>query len=173
MPLCVIAPASLGLINKEHTFPCDTMQFVRLSAIITASVISLISGFHPRAIATDPDYLCFLTTNSGEVVNLSESLCGSKTSKFGSAKDQKFVDAYKNLAMKYPDVRDNLIGNIQRSPEENIQQAKSVCNDLQSGLSLDEIAEDRAEEQTERVGSINVGIINNLATKYYCPEFNN
>jgi len=152
------------------------MKFVRVSATITATVLSLVSGFHTRAIATEPDYICFMTTSSGQVLDLSGSLCHSKTSQLKDANnpDQAFIEAYKHQAMRYPAVSDNLLASIQKSPEEDIQQAKSICSNLRSGLSLDEIKESQSQENNDdRVSTINATIINDLATKYYCPEMNN
>ena len=150
------------------------MKFHRLSATVTAAIIFLIPGLCDRAGSVDPDYLCFFTTNSGEVVDLSESICHSKKSKQGGAKtDKAFIEEYKTRAMKHPDVRDNLLAQIQNSPESDIERAKSVCTDLKAGLTLDEIQEDQAEENVGRAGIVKASIINNLATKYYCPEMSN
>lgn len=150
------------------------MKFCRLSAAITATVISLIPGLHMSAIASEPDYLCFFTTNRGEVVDLSNSICHSKKSKFADgASDKAFIEEYKSLAMKYPDVRDNLIARIQSSPEENIEQAKTICTDLKAGLTLDEIQQDQAAENIERASAVKANIISGLATKYYCPDMSN
>lgn len=150
------------------------MKFRRLSAALTASVISLIPGFHDRAIATEPDYLCFFTTNSGEVVDLSDSICDSKKSKAGEDKsDKAFIEAYKSLAMKHPDVRDNLIANIESSSEADIEKAKGICKDLRAGLTLDEIQEDRTQENIEKASVVKANIISNLATQYYCPDLSN
>jgi hypothetical protein len=152
------------------------MKFIRLSATITATVLSLMSGFHTRAIATEPDYICFMTTSSGQVLDLSDSLCHSKKSQLKDANnpDQAFIEAYKHQAMRYPAVSDNLLASIQESPEEDIRQAKSICSDLRSGVSLDEIKQAQSEENNDdRASTVNATIINNLAAKYYCPEINN
>ncbi len=149
------------------------MKFRRISATITVTVICLISGLQEGAIAAEPDYLCFLATNRGEVVDLSDSICHSKKSKLGNGtSDKAFIEEYKYQAMGYPDVRDNLIAGIQSSPEKNIEQAKAICNDLKSGLTLDEIQQDQGAENTERASVVKANIISALATKYYCPEVN-
>lgn len=147
------------------------MKLLHLSAAITASAIYLIPSLHVRALAIEPDYLCFFKTDSGKVVDLSDSVCHGKKSQFAdAAKNNAFIEAYKNQAMKYPDVRDNLIANIQNSPEEKIEQAKGVCTDLRSGLSMGEIEEDRADENTGRADKINASIVNKLATQYFCND---
>lgn len=150
------------------------MKFRRLSATVTATVVSLIPGFYARAIAAEPNYLCFLTTNRGEVVDLSDSICHSKKSKAGDDKsDKAFIEAYKSQAMNHPDVRDNLIANIESSSEDDIEQAKAICTDLRAGLTLDEIQQDRAEENIERASVVKANIISKLATQYYCPDMSN
>lgn len=150
------------------------MKVGRLSATVTAVVICLIPGLCDRAGSAEPDYLCFLTTNSGEVVDLSNSICHSKESKHAGAKaDKAFIEEYKSRAMRHPDVRDNLIAQIQNSPESDIERAKGVCTDLKAGLTLDEIQEDQAQENVGRASMVKTSIINSLATKYYCPEMSN
>lgn len=145
------------------------MKLLHLSAAITATALSLIPSLHVRALATEPDYLCFFKTDSGKVVDLSESVCHSKKPT-DTAKNNAFIEAYKNQAMKYPDVRDNLIANIQNSPEDKIEQARGVCTDLKAGLSMDEIEESQAEENIGRAGRINASIVNKLATQYFCND---
>lgn len=150
------------------------MKFRCLSATLTATVISLIPGFYARAIATEPNYLCFLTTNRGEVVDLSESICDAKKPKAGDDKKNKaFIEAYKSQAMNHPDVRDNLIANIESSSEDDIEQAKGICKDLRAGLTLDEIQQDRAGENSEQASVVKANIISDLATQYYCPDMSN
>lgn len=146
------------------------MKIFRLSAALTATVISLMPGFHARAIAVDPDYLCFMLTPSGKSMDLSQSLChsGNSSQKVVST-DQAFVDEYMRQAMNYPDLKDSLLASIKNSPQENIRKAKDVCESLEEGLSLDEIAQQQAGENNDKSKLANATIINNLATKYYCP----
>lgn len=150
------------------------MKIFHLSATVTAAAIALISGFSTGAIAREPDHLCFISTTSGEILDLSESLCGSKKTKFAKAAktDQAFIDEYKRQALKYPAVRDNLLSSITSAPEDNIRQAKSVCQGLDEGLTLDEIAQEQARENN-KAKIANAAIINDLAIKYYCPGMNN
>jgi hypothetical protein len=151
------------------------MKFFPLSATVAATLISLAPSLYTPAIASDPDYACFITTSSGRVLDLSDSLCHTKKSsqKDADNPDKAFIEAYKEQAMSYPEVRDNLIARVQRSPEANIDRAKSVCSDLRAGLTMDEIREDQADENTETANVVNTTIIDSLATKYYCPEISN
>jgi hypothetical protein len=146
------------------------MKSFRLNATIAAATISLVSGFQFQAFAFEPDYLCFVTTGAGEVLDLSQSLCTNKSATSSIATlDKAFIEAYKNQAMQYADVRDNLLAKIQQSPEANIAAAKGVCNDLEAGISLEEIQEHQSEGHEAKADEVNSEIVNRLATQYYCP----
>lgn len=151
------------------------MKILPLSATVAATLISLIPSLSNPAIASDPDYICFATTSSGQVLDLSDSICHAKKSSQQDSgnPDEAFIDAYKQQAMKYSDVKDNLIARVERSPQASIERAKSICSDLRAGLTMDEIAENEANENTERVNVINTSIVNDLAAKYYCPQMSN
>ncbi len=119
------------------------------------------------------DYACFFTTNTGNTVDFSQtSLCGTPKSapKAPVNTDEAFLAEYKRNVMQYAEVRDNLLTNAQQSPQINSLQAQKVCNELKSGLSLDEIKQKQATESAEQSSIVNAQIITNLATKYYCPN---
>jgi hypothetical protein len=119
-----------------------------------------------------PDYACFLTTESGNTVNFSQtSLCGAqKPAPTPVNTDEAFLAEYKRKVMQYAGVRDNLLANAEQSPQVNSLQAQKVCSDLKSGLSLDEIKQKQIAETVEQSSIVNAQIITNLATKYYCPN---
>ena len=148
------------------------MKLLRLSAALSASVISFLPGFHASANAQEPDYFCFMTTQSGQVLDLSKSLCGSKksTAAVPVNSDQAFIEDYKRKVMEYPDVRDKLLASAKQSPELSIRNAKSVCSILKAGFSLDEIQRTETGEKAERSSTVNDAIISSLAPKYYCPK---
>jgi len=142
----------------------------RLNATIAAAAIFLVSGFQFQAFAAEPDYLCFVTTGTGEVLDLSQALCADKATKPSmAALDKAFIEAYKSQAMQHANVRDNLIAKIQQSPEASIAAARSVCNDLEAGISLEEIQEAQSEDHEAEADKVNSEIVNQLATQYYCP----
>ena len=154
------------------------MKFLRLGSALSAAVLA-VPTLHASASVPGSDYVCFMTTEAGQVVNLSESLCKSNkpTTENPAKNDRAFIEDYKrNLReypMEYPDVRNNLLASAEQSPELTISQAKSVCSDLQAGLSWDEIQQSQDEEMVERAEMVNAAIINSLAPKYYCPEMSN
>ena len=153
------------------------MKFL-LNATLSAAVIAVplsTGAIAQRGFAAtqNSDYICFMTTPSGKVVDLSKSMCANKTDQPDviANSDEAFIEAYKQNAMGYPDVSDNLLANLQQSPEVSITQAKKICNDLKAGMSFEEIKNQQAEQTVERASFVNATIINNLATKYYCSGF--
>lgn len=148
------------------------MKFISLA--VSAAVIAFVPGLHESAIAQQADYLCFMTTQSGQIIDLSESVCQLKESAPTAAKpnnDQAFIEDYKRTVSNYPDMRDQLLARVEGSPEQGISEAKNVCSELEAGLSLDEIQQNQASEDFEKVSIFNTSVISTLATKYYCPQF--
>jgi len=151
------------------------MKFVYLGA-----AICLLPGMQLKAIAqVEADYVCFMTTNSGQVVDLSQSICKLTQSPqpvaapVAVSNDQAFIADYKRTLMSYPDVRDKLLTSMEKSPEASISQAKSICNDLKAGISLNDIQQNQVDAATSKAAVFNVSLVTHLATRYYCPEFNN
>lgn len=149
------------------------MKLLRLSAALSAAVVSLLPGLHGGAIAQETEYPCFMTTKSGQVVDLSESVCKLKKSTLAVSanNDQAFMEDYKRTVMDHPDVRNKLLARAERSPEQGIREAKSVCRELEAGLSLDEIQQNQASGNLEKASIFSASVISTLATRYYCPEF--
>ena len=56
------------------------MKLLRLSGAFSIAVLSFVPCFHTHANVLEPDYPCFMITQSGQAVDLSESLCGFKKS---------------------------------------------------------------------------------------------
>lgn len=159
------------------------MKILHLTAAVSAAVISFVPVFHGSANAQENDYDCFMTTQSGQVVDLSESVCGVKKAPAEvsanndpavmSDTDQAFLEDYEQNVMQNPEVRDNLLANAKLAPEQSINQAKNLCNDMKAGLSFNEVQKNYDQEADQKAGLVNEAIINSLATKYYCPEVNN
>lgn len=87
------------------------MKLLYLSAVLSAAVIS-VTGFHARAIAQKPDYACFMTTQSGQIIDLTQSLCGFKKSASTVAKsNQGYIDnsdqSYKEFIENYEQALQN------------------------------------------------------------------
>lgn len=107
--------------------------------------------------------------NSGQLTT--PTRLAKATNSVGS--DQAFIADYQRTVMSYPDVRDKLLASAQKSPESSITQAKSICNDLEVGLSLEDIKMYQTEGIANKVDALNSSIIVTLATKHYCPQFSN
>ncbi|AFZ30802.1 hypothetical protein Glo7428_2288 [Gloeocapsa sp. PCC 7428] len=151
------------------------MKILQFATISTAA-ISFLAGFAP-AIAQDVDYVCYMTTKSGQVLDLSASVCQVNASTrlakatSGVGGDRAFIADYKRTVMSYPQIGDKLLASIERSPESSIMQAKSICNELEIGLTLEDIVYHRTEGVTSTVDNVNSSVIASLATKHYCPQF--
>lgn len=147
------------------------MKLLRLSVAVS-TVFLLFPPAHSPVNAQEQDYVCFMTTQSGKIMDLSESVCGFKksTTSVSANNDRAFIEDYQRNVMEYPEVRDNLLANAQQSPEQSISQAKSLCNVLKAGLSFNEQTYAGEGEAKEKAGIVNAAVINTLATKYYCPE---
>lgn len=147
------------------------MKLLHLGAI---SIVAFGLSISHEAIARAADPICYMTTNSGQIIDLSRSVCKLDASKPGSNaanSDQAFITAYKQTVMNYPDVRDKLLASIQVSPESRISQAKNICSDLEAGLSVDDIQMTQSEGVASKADAFNVSLVTTLATKYYCPQF--
>lgn len=53
------------------------MKFLHLGTVLSAAVLSFLPCFHASA-NQDPNYACFMITESGQVIDLSKSVCGTK-----------------------------------------------------------------------------------------------
>lgn len=148
------------------------MKFLYLGASLVVSF-----GLSLNAIAHEAEHICYMTTNSGQVIDLSKSVCQRNLSNQAGAKtgsgDQAFLTDYKQIVMNYPDARETLLASVERSPESSISQAKSVCNDLEAGLSIEDIRHSHTEGTSNKVDALNVSLITSLAPKYYCPQYRN
>lgn len=149
-----------------------------LSIIVSTTTFSAFSCAQLSAIASEPDYSCYMIAQSGRVVDLSQSLCGSKPTFVDAANiDSLFLADYKQALMKkYPALQDIL---LKQSSQVNVGYAHSVCNGLKSGLSLDTIQNLQADQivrtsdnsLSEGRTIVDLGLIKALAPKYYCPQF--
>jgi hypothetical protein len=50
---------------------------------------------------------------------------------------------------------------------------KMYVIELKEGLSIEEIQQNQVSENYEKANIFNASVVSTLATKYYCPEFNN
>lgn len=154
------------------------MKTLHLSTALSAAIVFFMPGFQSNTQARTPEYLCFMTTNSGQVLDLSNSLCRAEGEQISAlpvsseqANAEAFAAEYNRSLNQYPDVRQQLLANNQQSPEATVLQAKTVCEDLSMGVSLEQIKINQTEESTDRTNLVNAEIVNELAVKHYCPQY--
>ena len=153
------------------------MKTLHLSTALSAAIALLLPGFQPVQART-PAYLCFITTTSGQVLDLTNSLCRDGREPVlalpvnsEQANAQAFTAEYNRSLNRHPEVRQQLLANNQQSPESTIEQAKTICEDLSMGVSLEQIKINQTEESTDRTNLVNAEIVNELAVKHYCPQY--
>lgn len=150
------------------------LKFVRLNAALFTNTLVVLFGAQLSAIAWEPDYSCYMIVTSGQTVDLSDSLCSSVHTIVDAANiDDWFLAEYKQaLVKKYPNVNNIFLG---QETEANIEYARAVCNGLESGLSPDVIQTLQKNQivntLSERRTIVDTQLINLLASKYYCPQF--
>lgn len=148
-----------------------------LGAVMSVAVCLVPGISHNQAVAqTQADYACFFTTSTGETVDFSQSsLCGVQKTVAAAPlnTDEAFLAEYKRNALQYAEVRDSLLASATQSPEVSTMQAKRVCEELKTGMSVDEIKQKQSRETVEQSSIVNAQIVTNLATKYYCPNLGN
>lgn len=126
-----------------------------------------------------PDYLCYMTTAAGQVIDLSESCRSQRRLVPTPSVDSLFLRDYEQAIARIQTNRNIREVLLKQSPESKIEYAQSVCNGLKAGLSptqvqtlqSEQIARTDPNQVTQLGGVITVNIINMLAPKYYCPEF--
>lgn len=99
-----------------------------------------------------------------------------------TSNDQVFIQQYKSSIVHLvnnPESRQFLLDSVQKDPRAIIDMAKAVCKAYKSGLSSKDIIRSESEvllelklsTQQQNTSTNRFVIINVLATKYYCPEF--
>lgn len=154
------------------------MKILHLGAILIAAT-SLLPQLSTTTLAHDADHVCYMKNKSGQIIDLSASICQMDAStrlakvKNATGSDRAFIADYQRAVMGYPDVRDKLLASVQSSPESNITQAKSVCSELEAGLSLEDIQMYQTQGVVNKVDNVNLSVVARLATKHYCPHLSN
>ncbi len=152
---------------------------LKIISFTVVSIVAIAASTPKSAIAQEPDYACYITTSRYQVVDLSNSLCRRPDPVVQpvASPDSLFIAAYKQAAIaKYPNMRSVLLN---QAPEINIKYARAVCNGLKAGLSAEQIQTLQtgqnatiAEVQPNTSQAfVDLGTIQQLAPKYYCPHF--
>ncbi|BAZ28262.1 hypothetical protein NIES4074_06930 [Cylindrospermum sp. NIES-4074] len=113
------------------------------------------------------DFVCYMRSNDGQIINLTK-LCSLNNHEVGksnlSTTDQQFLENYKSFLRKRiggSPLINNALSQAQKSPEDIVQRAKSICASIKTGTS---------KNSQVNSGNIDADIINTMAVEYYCPE---
>jgi hypothetical protein len=138
----------------------------------------LLTGVPFPVVATPDHPACYMHSENGQVVNL-EGLCNSRYQELSaslSAQDQQFLEDYKNALKDSPEGQAAL---SLASPQPLIQQAKAICNALETGTFVEyriaqiaNIAGD-GNPQNMTIANLQARTVQTLAPKAYCPGFDN
>jgi hypothetical protein len=136
--------------------------FYALGMVSIALTVNL--SQYSLSIAQIPvDYVCYIKTSDGRTIDLVK-LCGSSGRGRAIAldpKDQAFVNSYQRSLSKRLN-SSSFVSRVQRNPQVVIERARGICNALSAGMSIDLL---------QPQGNAEVDVLNALAPKYYCPEF--
>jgi hypothetical protein len=123
-----------------------------------------------------------VTTGLAARPSLAQSDFSTRNANNIASNDQAFIQQYKSFIVqlvKNPESRQFLLYSVQKNPRATINMAKAVCKAYSSGLSSNDIIriesevllEQRLSTQQQNARADRFVIINSLATRYYCPEF--
>lgn len=107
------------------------MKFLHLGTVLSAAILSFLPCFHAPANAQDPDYTCFMTTESGQVIDLSKSVCGSKKKSVQTVSansDQAVSAEFKRKFAEDKELRKEALRLIQTPKEKNVFSTADVEN---------------------------------------------
>ncbi len=114
-------------------------------------------------VAADPgDFICYMQTSNGQIINLSR-LCGNSKTFVStiSTVDQQFLQRYQGFleqrAKGSPMVQ-ALISQAQQNPQSVIQRAQAVCTAIRTG------------QPRPTSGQVADDLFQTMAPKHYCPE---
>jgi hypothetical protein len=123
-----------------------------------------------------------VTTGLAARPSLAQSDFSTRNANNIASNDQAFIQQYKSFIVQLvnnPESRQILLYSVQKNPRASINMAKAVCKGYRSGLSSNHIIRNQSEillaqrlsTQQQNALADGFGIINSLATTYYCPEF--
>lgn len=168
------------------------LKLIFHSTALLATTLSILSDLQLSAIAQqvsstsqqDPDYPCYMITQSGQTVDLSHTLCGFQHNKIDSSltssvnTDDLFLSDYKQAVVKkYPNLHNFL---LKQPSQLKVGYAHAICNGLKVGLAPNEI-QALQNQQIFKMNSsqlavnpiiVDLEIMTILAPKHYCPQFN-
>jgi Fe2+ transport system protein B len=153
---------------------------LRLQNIINATTLAVLSLLLTQipAQAQNNMPVCYMQTEEGQTLNLN-SLCSSQPIPVISlsANDQQFIENYKQAISSSSEAQLALSASV-GNPQNLIRKANEICNALNAGNFIEFR---QAQNQriagynliNQRSASLEARIIQSIAPKSYCPEFDN
>ncbi|XHX77864.1 MAG: hypothetical protein RBJ76_26085 [Stenomitos frigidus ULC029] len=138
----LLASAAIGVLN--HPQPAFSQT-------------SFLTALNPD------DFICYMKTSDGRVLNLTK-LCGGDKETVGgiSTTEQSFLDSYRAFlgkrSTRLPAVQAAL-SLAQQNPQAVLQRAQAVCTALRTG-----------QPQPTTAGQVDGDLFETLAPEYFCPE---
>jgi hypothetical protein len=115
-------------------------------------------------VANNPsDFVCYMQTLNGRVINLNKLCSIDKEQAIAlSTTDQRFFDRYQSLLKKrstaLPSVQ-TALWQAQQNPQAVLQRAQDVCTALRTG-----------QPQSSNQGQVGDDLFATIAPRYYCPD---
>lgn len=143
----------------------DFLIFLSLISMVTFQLISyqlpVLAKFKQPIAPKINSLVCYMQTESGVVLNLTNLCQPEKVIQFLSERDRKFIKDYKKLLVSYPQGQ-TILSIAEDNPELIIKKASQICNELKTGI---------VSEQRINRPDIDADVLNYIAPEYYCPEF--
>ena len=135
------------------------------------SAICLLSGLIlPNAAwAGTPDYICYIQIGSGQVVDLTHTVCKSHFEKAAEPAADNAV--YLSSVEKLVESNDNFLGLIDSNPELIIAAAQNYCVARRSGMSEQQYMESQHEELMSTLSESSTEDDNSEQMKQYETAF--
>ncbi|AFY67093.1 hypothetical protein [Geitlerinema sp. PCC 7407] len=130
-----------------------------------------VSVASPKAIAREPDFLCYWQDDSGAVVDLSGLCRGGGRSPEDA--NTLFLQDFQAIARQSPaSVQPDLVSSITDFPDSAIAAAKTTCRVLRfAGPAAAQQRKARLAALTGSAsGSARQDLIHTLALQHYCPD---
>jgi hypothetical protein len=152
----------------------------RLAWVSLVSVSAIAISILPASASKSPDHTCYIKTRNNQIIDLTRSVCGFDAQQ--TAKDNKQDAAFLADAAKLiknsgaPSEYQQL---LQANPGVFVSEARSYCQARLSGMTDNQIMEQRYRQMSQNSGAMSrqmelslmaAGMASQIAPKHYCPK---
>ncbi|KAM3093763.1 hypothetical protein ACKFKG_18610 [Phormidesmis sp. 146-35] len=163
-----------------------------LKIFLGVSAIAAVALLPFQASAKQPDYDCYMQTNSKQIIDLTRSVCGFNAEKASKAVKQDAAYLADIRKMMKGQADPTLIAMVETNPSLFLEAATTYCEARQSGISEGQFMErqymqayesleayspagaNRQEyeqsQQQFQLKLVSLSIATSLAPKHYCPQ---